>query len=303
MKVNRSENRSATENKSNRYNWMIGIMRRLNEKGTTLGLNVTNSDSWGDNESFSLSQTTYFKLEDKNGNDSVLYRNQYIKSPQTNNQWRVGVSFTQPIGKKVHFRAAYNWNTQYERDNRDTYELSSMTNRDSFGDLPAGYEAGYVDSLSNRSHSRSNGHDLNVGFNYSDDTWMFNASLGVTPQKRTIDRKVGKLYADTTMRTIDYQPMIWLSWRKKKMRVSLNYNGRTRQPSLSDLMPLTDNSDPLYITRGNPDLKQMFMHTMHVSFQHPSKGISANLDGRWRRTVSHKLFSMMCRPVDVRHTL
>ena len=61
------------------------------------------------------------------------------------------------------------------------------------------------------------------------------------------------------------------------MRVSLNYNGRTRQPSLSDLMPLTDNSDPLYITRGNPDLKQMFMHTMHVSFQHPSKGISANL--------------------------
>ncbi|MBC5605383.1 outer membrane beta-barrel protein [Bacteroides sp. M27] len=277
MKVNRSENRSASENKSNRYNWMIGIMRRLNEKGTTLGLNVTNSDSWGDNESFSLSQTTYFKLKDKNGNDSVLYRNQYIKSPQTNNQWRVGVSFTQPIGKKVHFRAAYNWNTQYERDNRDTYELSSMTNRDSFGDLPAGYEAGYVDSLSNRSHSRSNGHDLNVGFNYSDDTWMFNASLGVTPQKRTIDRKVGKLYADTTMRMIDYQPMIWLSWRKKKMRVSLNYNGRTRQPSLSDLMPLTDNSDPLYITRGNPDLKQMFMHTMHVSFQHPSKGISANL--------------------------
>lgn len=52
MKVNRSENRSASENKSNRYNWMIGIMRRLNEKGTTLGLNVTNSDSWGDNESF-----------------------------------------------------------------------------------------------------------------------------------------------------------------------------------------------------------------------------------------------------------
>ncbi|BDW79951.1 hypothetical protein BFINE_57460 [Bacteroides finegoldii DSM 17565] len=46
MKVNRSENRSASENKSNRYNWMIGIMRRLNEKGTTLGLNVTNSDSW-----------------------------------------------------------------------------------------------------------------------------------------------------------------------------------------------------------------------------------------------------------------
>ena len=77
---------------------------------------------------------------------------------------------------------------------------------------------------------------------------------------------MGKLYADTTVHTIDFQPMIWLAWKKKEARITFNYDGRTRQPSLSDLMPLTDNSDPLYITRGNPDLKQMFMHTMHVSF-------------------------------------
>ena len=60
MKVNRSENRSATENKSNRYNWMIGIMRRLNEKGTTLGLNVTICDLLVDNEFFSVSESCYF---------------------------------------------------------------------------------------------------------------------------------------------------------------------------------------------------------------------------------------------------
>lgn len=277
IRVNRSENRSFSENKSNRYSWAMGIVRRLNKKGTTLGLNIQNSESWGDNESFSLSETTYYKLKDKQGNDSVLYRNQYLKSPQRNNSWKVGVNFTQPVGKKIHFRAAYNWNTRYERDCRSTYELSSLAHSDIFGELPSGYEAGYVDSLSNRSHSRSNGHDLNVGFNYSDDTWMVNASLGVTPQRRTIDRKVGKLHADTAMHIVDYQPMLWLNWRKKEMRVSLSYDGRTRQPSLSDLMPLTDNSNPLYITRGNPDLKQMFIHNVRLSFQHPTKGISANM--------------------------
>lgn len=170
---------------------MMGIMRRLNEKGTTLGLNIQSSDSWGDNESFSLSKTTYFRLKDKQGNDSLLYRNQYLKSPQKNNSWRVGINFTQPIGKKMYIRAAYNWNTHYERDNRDTYELSSLAKSDVFGELPPDYEKGYVDSLSNRSHSRTNGHDLNVGFNYSDDTWMVNASLGITPQRRTIERKWG----------------------------------------------------------------------------------------------------------------
>ena len=277
IKMNRSENRSLSDGKSTRYDWGMGIMRRLNEKGTTLGLNIMNSDSWGNNESFALSQTTYFKLKDKNGNDSVLYRNQYLKSPQRNNSWRVGVNFTQPIGKKMHFRAAYSWNTQYERDNRSTYELSLLEHPGVFGELPSGYEAGYVDSLSNRSHSRSNGHDLNVGFNYSDDYWMFNASVAVTPQRRTIDRKVGTLHGDTAMNIIDYQPMLWVGWHKKeKMRINFSYDGRTRQPSLSDLMPLTDNSNPLYITRGNPDLKQMFIHNIRLNFQYPSKGISAN---------------------------
>ena len=111
------------------------------------------------------------------GNDSVLYRNQYLKSPQRNNSWRVGLSFTQPVGKKVRLRVAYNWSTRYERSNRDTYELSSLASSDIYGELPSGYEAGYVDSLSNRSHSRTNGHDLNVGFNYSDDTWMVNVII------------------------------------------------------------------------------------------------------------------------------
>ena len=280
IKVNRSENRSRSENQSNRYSWMMSIMRRLNEKGTTLALNILNSDSWGDNESFSLSKTTYFRLEDKLGNDSVLFRNQYLKSPQKNNSWRVGITFAQPIGKKMHFRVAYNWDTNYERDNRDTYELSSLTKSEVFGELPPDYEAGYVDSLSNRSHSRTNGHNLDVGLNYSDDTWMFNASLGMTPQKRAIERKMGKLYADTTMHTIDFQPMIWVNWKKKEARITFNYSGRTRQPSLSDLMPLTDNSNPLYITRGNPDLKQMFSHSVRVSFQHSKKGISANIGGQ-----------------------
>ena len=279
-KINRSENRSRSENQSRHYNWSMGVMRRLNEKGTTLSFNIHNSAAGGDNESFSLSRTTYFRLKDASGNDSVLYRNQYLKSPQRNNSWRVGLVFTQPVGKKIHLRAAYNWSTRYERDNRDTYELSSLINPETFGQLPSGYETGYVDSLSNRSHSRSNGHDLNVGVNYSDDTWTLNASLGMTPQRRTIDRKVGKLYADTAMNIIDFQPMIWMSWRKKEMRISLNYDGRTRQPSLSDLMPLTDNSNPLYITRGNPDLKQMFSHNIRLNFQNSPKGISANLGGQ-----------------------
>jgi len=260
---------------------MASVMRRMDEKGNTIiSLNLQNSDTWGINKNFSLSNTTYYRLKDKLGNDSVLFRNQYLQSPTRNGNWRMGFSLSQLIAKKVRLNAAYAWSTLYERDNRDTYELSSLTTADTFGKLPNNYQEGYVDSLSNRSRSRFKGHDLSMGINYNDTTWTLNVMVVVTPQKRTVERKIGKLSADTTMNTIDYRPTIWLGWRKKQLQLNLNYDGMTRQPSLSDLMPLTDNSDPLYITRGNPDLKQMFTHNLRLSFQNQAKGVSANVG--WR---------------------
>ena len=66
--------------------------------------------------------------------------------------------------------------------------------------------------------------------------------------------------------------MIWVNLEKERGPDHFQLLAvRTRQPSLSDLMPLTDNSNPLYITRGNPDLKQMFSHSVRVSFQHSKK--------------------------------
>lgn len=284
VKVNHSDSRSAADNHSNRYEWSAGVMRRLNEKGSTLTFSLQSSDSRATNKNFSLSKTTYFRLENKLGNDSVLYRNQYLQSPTQDRSWSAGVAFTQPFGKTVHLQAGYTWSNRNEDDDRNTYDLSFQreSEKDEFGQLPSGYEAGYVDSLSNRSRSRTNEHQLRLSVAYRKDEWNIHGGLTVVPQQRTIDRKVGMLYADTTMHTLDFRPSLWASWGGKgeKLRLNLNYNGNTRQPSLSDLMPLTDNSNPLYITRGNKDLKQMFTHDLRLGFQHPSKGISANVGGR-----------------------
>src|SRR6185436_9098663 len=43
---------------------------------------------------------------------------------------------------------------------------------------------------------------------------------------------------------------------------SFNYNATTRQPNVSQLQPIPDNSNPLYIREGNPDLKQEVTHTI-----------------------------------------
>ena len=50
---------------------------------------------------------------------------------------------------------------------------------------------------------------------------------------------------------------------KQQRRITFNYNGNTRNPSLQQIQPILDNIDPLNITIGNPNLKQSFTHSFN----------------------------------------
>jgi hypothetical protein len=49
-------------------------------------------------------------------------------------------------------------------------------------------------------------------------------------------------------------------------RLSLNYNGNTRQPGIDQIQPLRTNEDPLNVTIGNPDLKPQFSNSVRIQF-------------------------------------
>src|SRR5690606_40214139 len=47
---------------------------------------------------------------------------------------------------------------------------------------------------------------------------------------------------------------------------SFYYNGSTQQPTIDQIQPLRQNTDPLNISVGNPDLKQEFNHSFNLRF-------------------------------------
>nr|MCR4809041.1 outer membrane beta-barrel family protein [Prevotella sp.] len=51
-----------------------------------------------------------------------------------------------------------------------------------------------------------------------------------------------------------------------RKNLHLRYNGRTRQPSMTNLLDITDDSNPLVITKGNPGLKPSFSHNIFANF-------------------------------------
>ena len=49
-------------------------------------------------------------------------------------------------------------------------------------------------------------------------------------------------------------------------RLNIKYNTRSDQPSINDLQPVQDNSNPNAIQIGNPDLKPNYVHSINISF-------------------------------------
>jgi len=62
-------------------------------------------------------------------------------------------------------------------------------------------------------------------------------------------------------------PTANLTYRfSKTTNLRFNYTGRTSQPSVTDLQPVVDNSDPLNVSIGNPNLKQSFTNSFRLLF-------------------------------------
>jgi hypothetical protein len=62
-------------------------------------------------------------------------------------------------------------------------------------------------------------------------------------------------------------PTLDFRYRYNKQKVlRLNYRGNTSQPSMTDLLPITDDTDPLHITKGNPYLKPSFTQNFSLRY-------------------------------------
>lgn len=287
IRVNGIRMNSRSTSANRQYFLNADLTRRLNEKGSSLGLTMQYSEGRGKNEAFSVSSTTYYQLQDEWGNDSVLYRNQYYDSPNRNRKFSLGLVLTQPLHKSLRAQLSYKFRRENQNNDRNTYNLSRFfdgTDDEPLYTLPEGYEAAYTDSLSNRSRSHTTAHEVALHLNYTDRTWEINAGLSVVPERQSLDQKTGRMQADTLRTSVNYYPAVTVLWHKKKTRVQLSYEGDTKQPGLTELLTLTDNSDPLNITRGNPSLRPSYNQRVRLEARDTKIGL--NGDMTWANTVN-----------------
>lgn len=283
--------------------------RNINFRGT---YNYTNSSS----EQFSTSETEYFQMTDE---ERLEILNRYISTPTLNNNFSARVSYSEPIFKGGFLQFSYNFQYRYSTTDNSTYTMpNDWTIDNGYG----GEYTGVLDKENSKSaHYTYYNHQAELALRWIREKMRLNVGVSFQPQKTELSYKKGDLDTVTVRNVFNFTPTLDFRYKfNKTSQLRINYRGRSSQPSMTDLLPIEDTTDPLNIRRGNPGLKPSFTNSFrafyntfntetqrgmvaHVSFSNTMNSVSSrrvynettggyittpeNINGNWN------LFSML----------
>ncbi|WP_431434565.1 TonB-dependent receptor [Bacteroides hominis] len=267
IRVNATNSASLSKGNSLSGNATLQVNRKLNNRGRNLTFRGVFGYGNNDNDQYTQSETRYYQLLNHLGGDSILYRNQYITTPTRNYNYTAQVTYSEPIAKATFLQFSYQFQYKYSKSDKTTFDLLDYPDWAIGGALPSGYESHAVDSLSKNAEYRYYNHDASVGLRFIRPKYQLNVGMSFQPQNSTLSYKKGDYMIDTTRTVFNFAPNMDLRFRFSKVsQLRFTYRGRSNQPTMENLLPITDNSNPLNIRMGNPGLKPSFAHTMRLFY-------------------------------------
>lgn len=181
------------------------------------------------------------------------------------------LTWTEPLGNTAHgnyLTVAYRLNYRFNNADRLTYgldpELYLPLGRPG-SDVPDGAELD--NSLSNRFRNDFFSQELQVGYKKVSKNFNLQAGMIFSPSESKSDDLINDARSIPARWAWNFSPFLRLRWKMGQQRsLMANYRARTSQPSMTQLQPVADVSDPLHIKVGNPDLKPSFTQTLMVRF-------------------------------------
>ena len=263
--TNRGYSRNTGDNNSWSTSGFLLFRQRLGKPGRTMSVNVRYSFSNNNLLGFNQSLT---EVMDTLGAWNPDYVNQLYDQNSRSTSLSGRFVYTEPITENFFFEANYqygwNLNTSYKR----TY--NSLTNDMQDGLLIYNPEGSLLDdNYSNNIYNRSI--TQRAGFNFSYQKEKFRAQLGasVNPTETYNETTGHDAYHN---KVLNWSPQAMLNYEfSDNSNIRFFYFGRSNQPSTSQLLPVPDNSNPLNISLGNPNLNPYFNHSLRGMFRYTNK--------------------------------
>ena len=256
---------------SKNLNGMLQFNRKLNNNGRNLTIQLNGNWSEGTSKSMSNSYTYLFT------NPDTTITNRYSVTPEDRWGYSARVTYSEPIFRQVYLQFSYRYQYSYTKSDKKTYSLTDVDYRDIapmyrnwdayLGRLVNPLDTYEDTNLSRMSEYKNYTHTAEVMLRIVRKAYNFNVGFQVIPQKSHFIQDYQGIHADTTRTVTNFTPTLDFRWKKSATgQLRFTYRGRSQQPSMSDLLDIVDDSDPLRITRGNPGLKPSFTQNFNLFY-------------------------------------
>ena len=192
----------------------------------------------------------------------------------------LSTTYSEPLWKGAHLQFGYELRYNQNTSDRQTYDFSRMAQDPFSGILPEYREwdpwlspiystmDNHLDKdLSRYSEYKNYTHNIRLTLRHWHEKYDYNIGFLVQPQHSNFIQDYKGVYVDTVRNVTNLTPTFDFHYKfHDQSNLWIHYRGDTRQPEMSQLLDITDNSNPLYITQGNPGLKPQFTNSLNMYY-------------------------------------
>ena len=250
--ISQSTRSNTNQSTTTRVSNNVVVNRKLKKPGRTISLNSSYVYSQNTADGALLGGNVY----QVGGNPLQENLDQQKVQDQLTGYFNADLTYTEPLSKKFLMKVSYGYSSDMSRTEKSTLV-----------DLQPGgtqYDT-RIDSLSSDFNSVVGGHTVGAELKLNEK--KYNATVGTRVRYSTFNQ-------DDLVRNLAYDynrvnlfPTLRFNYKFDQFsRLQFNYSGQTRQPSITQLQPVQDNSNPLEIYVGNPNLKIGYNQNFMLNF-------------------------------------
>jgi hypothetical protein len=229
---------------------------RFSKKGRSLSTNVTVAYSDIQSEG-TLKSSNQFESQPE------VNISQLNNQSTVNQSYGATVSYTEPLGGRKYLEASYNFRTNQNAVDREVFNVDNngVTTPDEL--LSNAYTSNYI-------YNRP-------GLNFKLNRQKFSVTVGASYQMTSLkgDLVTQETTIDRTFENI--LPVAHFNYDFSSFKhLRLDYETSLQEPTIQQLQPVVNNSDPLNLSLGNPQLNPGYNHraNLHFTLFDPAKFLS-----------------------------
>ena len=230
--------------------------------------------SLSNNEIFDgLNQSNTYSYDDGvNVSDSSIVNQQYNSNAKAYSV-NARITYNEPLGHNFFIQGNYAYGYSYNTSKKVTNDWNAATGKYDT------YNATYSNEIDNT------GINQTIGLNLMKQEEKYNLTIGAAarPSRLINHTSYGDKSVDIDTLRWNFSPEARFDYDFSDYEgMRIRYRGNTTQPSVTQLQPVEDNSNPTFITRGNPDLVPTFSHNLTSMYNFTNMqsftSFNANLD-------------------------